>query len=154
MAESGKDHRDESRPSGAASHQGAGGEPPSGRFAYDGLERVFHEKARLGIMASLMARPDGLVFGELKKLCALTDGNLSRHIQVLSEAGFVEVWKGFQRKKPQTLFRMTADGRERFRGYLGELERVVQDMAAARSVAGKVTGDEELPPGFVPVGSN
>ena len=130
----------------------AGKKADDGRFAYDGLERIFHEKARLGIMASLMATPDGLLFGELKKLCALTDGNLSRHIQVLSDAGFVEVWKGFQRKKPQTLFRITADGRERFRGYLGELERVVTDMAAARGTASS-TGREELPPGFVPVGS-
>ena len=50
----------------------------AGRYAYDGLDRVFHEKARLGIMTSLVTRADGLVFGELKSLCNLTDGNLSR----------------------------------------------------------------------------
>ena len=49
----------------------------SGRFAYDGLERVIHEKARLGILASLIAHPDGLLFNDLKDLCSLTDGNLS-----------------------------------------------------------------------------
>ena len=54
----------------------------SGRFAYDGLERVFHEKARLGIMTSLVTNPRGLVFSDLKEFCALTDGNLSRHLQV------------------------------------------------------------------------
>ena len=47
-----------------------------GRFAYEGLERVLHEKARLGIMTSLVTRPEGLLFSELKRLCALTDGNL------------------------------------------------------------------------------
>src|SRR3954462_8133037 len=70
------------------------GEDPSGRYAYDGLERIFHEKARLGIMTSLVTHPDGLLFGELKELCALTDGNLSRHLQALHDAGYVEVWKG------------------------------------------------------------
>ncbi|MES1213362.1 MAG: transcriptional regulator, partial [Singulisphaera sp.] len=49
-----------------------------GRFAYQGLERVLHEKARLGIMTSLVTRPEGLLFNDLKRLCDLTDGNLSR----------------------------------------------------------------------------
>ena len=46
----------------------------SGRFAYDGLERAIHEKARLGIMTSLVAHPSGLAFADLKQLCDLTDG--------------------------------------------------------------------------------
>ena len=54
-----------------------------GRFAYEGLDRVLHEKARLGIMTSLVGRPEGLIFADLKRLCALTDGNLSRHLDVL-----------------------------------------------------------------------
>ena len=53
-------------------------------YAY-GLDRVLHEKARLGIMTSLVGHPKGLAFGDLKKLCNLTDGNLSRHLQVLQE---------------------------------------------------------------------
>ena len=69
---------------------------PAGRYAYEGLERVFHEKARLGIMTSLVTHPRGLPFADLKALCALTDGNLSRHLQVLHEAGFVEVCKGLR----------------------------------------------------------
>src|SRR5207237_6744854 len=56
-----------------------------GRFAYEGLERVLHEKARLGLLTSLMSRPDGLLFGELKTLCQLTDGNLNRHLEALRE---------------------------------------------------------------------
>ena len=62
-------------------------------FSYDGLDRVIHEKARLGLMTSLMAHPKGLAFADLKQLCGLTDGNLSRHLQVLQEAGLVEVDK-------------------------------------------------------------
>src|SRR5438067_8328904 len=83
----------------------------SGRFAYDGLERVIHEKARLGILASLVAHPDGLLFNDLKDLCSLTDGNLSRHLQLLQETGLVEVWKGVKRNRPQTLARLTEAGR-------------------------------------------
>ena len=92
--------------------------PESGRYAYDGLDRVIHEKARLGILTSLLGRPDGLLFNDLKSLCALTDGNLSRHLTILQEAGLVEVWKGLKGKRPQTLVRITDQGRARFREYL------------------------------------
>src|SRR5215212_11680887 len=108
-----------------------------GRFAYVGLERALHEKARLGIMTSLVTRPEGVLFGDLKRLCALTDGNLSRHLDVLREAGLVEVWKGFENRRPQTLCRLSADGRQRFLAYLEELEQVIRDAmpkAAKRSV--------------------
>ncbi|MEX0585264.1 MAG: helix-turn-helix domain-containing protein, partial [Pirellulales bacterium] len=66
-----------------------------GRFAYLGLERVMHEKARLGILTSLVGHAAGLLFTDLKELCALTDGNLNRHLKVLQDAGLVEVLKGF-----------------------------------------------------------
>jgi DNA-binding MarR family transcriptional regulator len=106
----------------------------TGRFAYDGLERVFHEKARLSILTSLVAHPRGLVFADLKELCALTDGNLSRHLQVLHEAGFIEINKGFERNRPQTLCLLTPEGRRRFLEYINVLESVVADaLAAARS---------------------
>jgi DNA-binding transcriptional ArsR family regulator len=98
-----------------------------GRFAYDGLDRVLHEKARLGILSSLVAAPDGLRFGDLKKLCTLTDGNLSRHLEVLRESGIVEVWKGFENRRPQTLCRLSPEGRGRFVEYLQELEGVIRD---------------------------
>src|SRR4051812_47006238 len=111
------------------------GDDASGRFAYDGLERVFHEKARLGIMTSLVTHPKGLVFSDLKELCALTDGNLSRHLQVLHEAGLVEVWKGFQRNRPQTLCRLTEEGRRRFLEYINVLENVVADALPAAKAA-------------------
>ena len=96
-------------------------------FAYEGLDRVLHEKARLGILSSLMANPNGLLFTELKELCDLTDGNLARHMQTLQEAGLVEVWKKTEGKRPQTLVRMTDAGRERFMEYIGLLEQIVGD---------------------------
>jgi DNA-binding transcriptional ArsR family regulator len=80
----------------------------TGRFAYDGLERLIHEKARLSILTSLVTNPQGLLFNDLKELCSLTDGNLSRHLQVLHEARLVEVWKGVQNGRPQTLCRRGA----------------------------------------------
>jgi DNA-binding MarR family transcriptional regulator len=110
----------------------------AGRFAYEGLDRVLHEKARLGILTALVTRPDGLLFGELKQLCALTDGNLSRHLDVLSEAGLVEVQKGFAGRRPQTTCRLTPRGRRRFRDYLAQLEQVLRD-AHARDEAARET---------------
>ena len=103
----------------------------SGRFAYDGLDRVIHEKARLGVLTSLIAHPKGVVFGDLKKMCALTDGNLSRHLQVLEEAKLIEIVKGYDHNRPQTICRITAQGRQRYLGYLKVLEQVVRDAARA-----------------------
>jgi DNA-binding MarR family transcriptional regulator len=99
----------------------------SGQFSYDGLDRVIHEKARLGILASLAAQADGLLFNDLKQLCALTDGNLSRHLAVLTAAGLVEFSKGQRGSRPQTRYRLTASGRRRFAEYIGVLEKVVAD---------------------------
>jgi DNA-binding MarR family transcriptional regulator len=106
----------------------------SGRFAYEGLDRVMHEKARLGVLTSLVAHPKGLVFADLKRLCGLTDGNLSRHLQVLHEAGLVEVLKGYDQNRPQTICKITPSGRRRFLNYLTVLEQIVRDAAEASKV--------------------
>lgn len=100
-------------------------------FAYDGLDRVIHEKARLGVLASLAAHRKGLAFGDLRRLCGLTDGNLSRHLQVLHEAGLVEIQKGYEGNRPHTNCRLTPEGRKRFLNYINVLERVVRDASAA-----------------------
>jgi DNA-binding MarR family transcriptional regulator len=123
----------------------------NGRFAYDGLERVFHEKARLGIMTSLVSQPRGVVFSDLKEMCHLTDGNLSRHLQVLNEAGLVEIWKGFHKNRPQTLCRLTDQGRRRFLEYITVLETVVHDaMTAARGDSSPTHNKLNLADGFSP----
>jgi DNA-binding transcriptional ArsR family regulator len=121
-------------------------EPETGRFAYEGLDRALHEKARLGILTSLVAHPDGVKFGDLRTLCALTDGNLSRHLDVLKEARLVDVWKGFEGRRPQTIVRLTPEGRRRFVAYLEELERVVRDaLPKAERAPGR---PRPLPPGW------
>ncbi|MCC6673505.1 MAG: transcriptional regulator [Planctomycetes bacterium] len=99
-------------------------------FAYAGLDRVMHEKARLSILTALLARPEGVLFPELKELCGLTDGNLSRHVTVLQEARLVEVWKGQEGPRSKTLIRMSQAGRRAFVAYLDELERVIRDARA------------------------
>ena len=103
----------------------------SAPFSYEGLDRVIHEKARLGLLTSLMAHPKGLAFADLKQLCGLTDGNLSRHLAVLQEAGLVEVTKGYEGNRPHTTCRLTRSGRRRFLDYLAVLERLVRDAKAA-----------------------
>lgn len=105
-------------------------EADAGRFAYEGLDRVLHEKARLGILTALVTHPDGLSFNELARLCDLTDGNLSRHLDVLAEAGLVKITKGFEGRRPHTSCALTPTGRKRFREYLTQLEKVLRDAAA------------------------
>jgi DNA-binding MarR family transcriptional regulator len=118
-----------------------------GRFAYEGLDRIIHEKARLGIIASLATHPGGLLFGDLKELCSLTDGNLSRHLQILNEGGLVQIWKGFNNNRPQTLCRLTAEGLRRFVEYVNVLENVVTDAVGA---ARQPTASPELSEGWSP----
>ena len=81
-------------------------------------------------MASWAAHDRGVLFNDLKRLCALTDGNLSRHLGVLSDAGLVEIWKGTSGSRPQTMYRLTGVGRERFHEYISVLEKVVADAQA------------------------
>ena len=111
-----------------------------GRYAYQGLDRVLHEKARLGILTALAGHPAGLYFTELKELCALTDGNLSRHLSVLADASLVasenappEDGEG----RAQTLYRLSTAGRRRFLDYVAELERVVADAGDAGKARAK-----------------
>jgi DNA-binding MarR family transcriptional regulator len=112
---------------------------------------VFHEKARLGIMTSLVSQPRGVIFCDLKEMCHLTDGNLSRHLQVLNEAGLVEIWKGFHKNRPQTLCRITDEGRRRFFEYINVLETVVHDaMTAARDVSPPAPNKVNLADGWSP----
>ena len=115
-------------------------------FAYEGLDRIIHEKARLGMLTSLMAHPKGLAFADLKQLCGLTDGNLSRHLQVLQEAGLIAIDKRFERNRPLTTCRMTAVGRKRFLAYLGVLEQVVRDAAEAAESGDLSAGASRLRP--------
>lgn len=107
------------------------GEGRANQYAYPGLDRVIHERARLSVLTSLARYAKGLRFNDLKALCGLTDGNLSRHMQVLQEAGLVEVVKTFDQNRPQTTCYLTEEGHKRYVDYLAVLEQVVRDAAAA-----------------------
>lgn len=115
------------------------------RFAYEGLDRVIHERARLSLLTSLAANPKGLTFGGLKQLCALTDGNLNRHLRVLEKAKMVSTVRGYDRNRPQTVCHITVSGRKRYVEYLSTLEQVVRDAA-------KIT-EEEPAAGMSPLPS-
>jgi DNA-binding MarR family transcriptional regulator len=108
-------------------------ESPASPFAYKGLDRVIHERARLSVLTSLITNHRGLTFGDLKQLCDLTDGNLSRHLAVLEKEKMVEIVKGLDHNRPQTSCRITASGRARYLEYLSTLEQVVRDAAKVTS---------------------
>jgi predicted ArsR family transcriptional regulator len=97
-------------------------------FSYPGLERIFHERGRLAICTCLIAHPDGLSFTELQAACDLSDGNLNRHVHVLAELGIVITEKLRGSGRPQTVYRITKRGRQRFLAYVDELEAVVRDV--------------------------
>jgi len=105
-------------------------------FAYEGLDRLIHEHARLSVLTALMTNGAGLAFNDLKRMCNLTDGNLSRHLQVLEEAGLITIFKGIEGNRSLTLCRITTDGRKKYIEYLSVLEQVVTDAADAIQVEG------------------
>jgi predicted ArsR family transcriptional regulator len=89
------------------------------------LDRVIHEKGRLGIMSLLAASPQ-LAFTELRDTLNMTDGNITAHLRTLQESGYVAVTKSFQSGRPLTTFALTAAGRKAFATYIDLLEQIVQ----------------------------
>lgn len=116
---------------------------PSGRFSYDGLDRVMHEKARLGILSSLAVHEAGLLFSDLRKLCSLTDGNLNRHLAVLNDAGLIETWKGPSGSRPQTLYRLSDNGRRQFADYISLLDSIVANARPSEKQKENVRSSED-----------
>lgn len=120
--------------------------PAEGRFAYTGLDRVIHERARLSVLTALLTHTKGQTFNELKQLCALTDGNLARHLEVLEKEGFVRISKGQDGNRPQTMCRITASGRARYMEYLATLEQVLRDAAEEGRAAAEEPRGKPLRP--------
>ena len=98
---------------------------------YDALEKIFHEPNRLSIMSALCAADSGMTFNELKEQCALTDGNLNRHLKALEEAGAVKIRKAFVDAKPRTTVFLSAAGLKRFNEYLAALAEVLERARGA-----------------------
>jgi Winged helix DNA-binding domain len=117
---------------------------PASLFLLPGIWQVIFS---LGVFSScrFLPRPvsavgaKGLAFGDLKPLCALTDGNLSRHLCVLEKGKMVGMVKEYHRNRPQTVCHITASGRQRYVEYLSTLERAVRD-AAKITKEGPATG--------------
>jgi DNA-binding MarR family transcriptional regulator len=89
------------------------------------LDRLIHERMRLGIVSALAAN-ETLTFNELKGLLGCSDGNLSVHARRLEEAGYVACLKSFEDRLPRTAYRLTAEGRRALERYLGHLEAVIR----------------------------
>ena len=91
------------------------------------LDRLIHERLRLGILSALSVN-ESLTFNELKKLIETTDGNLSVHARKLEEAGYISVAKSFEGRMPRTDYRLTAAGRRALERYLDHMEALIQAM--------------------------
>ncbi|MBD5655692.1 MAG: transcriptional regulator, partial [Candidatus Eremiobacteraeota bacterium] len=100
-------------------------------FAYEGLERIFHERGRLAVCTCLIANTDGMSFKALQDACALTDGNLHRHLQALAETGVVTLERTRSGGRPTTTVRITQPGKRRFLAYIDELETVLRAVDAS-----------------------
>jgi DNA-binding HxlR family transcriptional regulator len=101
--------------------QGAAGKP------IPDLDRLIHERMRLGIVSALAAN-DSLTFNELKKLLNTTDGNLSVHARKLEEATYISCTKSFEGRMPKTEYRLTDAGKRAFERYLNHMEALIQAM--------------------------
>lgn len=91
------------------------------------LDRLIHERLRLGILSALSVN-EALTFGELKKLLDTTDGNLSVHARKLEEAGYLSCTKSFEGRMPRTEYKLTTAGRRALERYLDHMEALIQAM--------------------------
>jgi DNA-binding HxlR family transcriptional regulator len=91
------------------------------------LDRLIHERMRLGIVSALAVN-DALSFNDLKRLMRTTDGNLSVHARKLEEAGYVSCTKSFEGRMPKTEYRLTRAGRQALERYLDHMEALIRAM--------------------------
>ena len=102
----------------------------AGKPASDGLDRLVHERVRLGIVSALAAE-ERLSFGDLKAVLKTSDGNLSVHARKLENAGYIEVTKGFEDRKPKTEYSLTAKGRKALDTYIDRMETLLGEAREA-----------------------
>ena len=111
-------------------------QPQSAQQALENIDRVFHEKARLGILTAMVTSPDGMNFNDLKDVCCLTDGNLNRHLKVLIDAKIMSVKKSGQGRNTNSTYKLTAGGSRAFQNYIDSLEAVVRQAQQANPKIG------------------
>ena len=93
------------------------------------LDRLIHERMRLGIVSALAAN-ESLSFSDLKKLLSTTDGNLSVHARKLEEAKYIVCDKYFEGRLPKTVYRLSLAGRHALERYLDQMEALIHSMRA------------------------
>ncbi len=92
------------------------------------IDKIFHDRIRLGIMSTLVASEHEVSFTDLVNLLDVTRGNLSVHIKVLETNQFVKTKKSFVENKPRTTVHVTAKGRKAFEQYLNVLEEIIKGV--------------------------
>ena len=97
------------------------------KSAAPNLDRLIHERLRLGIISALAAN-ESLTFSDLKNLMNTTDGNLSVHARKLEEAGYISCSKYFEGRLPKTEYKLTAAGRSALENYLSHMESLIKQM--------------------------
>ncbi len=112
---------------GAALGPVSSGPHGGGPESAPGLDRLIHERMRLGIVSALAVN-EKLSFNDLKKLLNTTDGNLSVHARKLEEAGYIGCTKYFDGRVPKTDFRLTPEGRQALERYLDHMEALIRAM--------------------------
>jgi DNA-binding HxlR family transcriptional regulator len=98
---------------------------PAVQVSAQDLDRLIHERLRLGIVSALAAN-DSLTFSELKRLLKTTDGNLSVHARKLEDSSYVACSKSFDGRVPKTEYRLTAAGRRALERYLAHMEALIR----------------------------
>jgi DNA-binding HxlR family transcriptional regulator len=101
--------------------------PAKEKSAAPNLDRLIHERLRLGIISALAAN-ESLTFSDLKKLMNTTDGNLSVHARKLEEAGYISCTKFFEGRLPKTEYKLTTAGRSALEKYLSHMESLIKQM--------------------------
>ena len=91
------------------------------------LDRLIHERMRLGIVSALVVN-ESLSFNELKRLLDTTDGNISVHARKLEDAGYITCTKGFEGRIPRTDYRLTVAGRKALERYVNHMEALISAM--------------------------
>jgi DNA-binding HxlR family transcriptional regulator len=100
------------------------------KHAAPNLDRLIHERMRLGIVSALAAN-ESLTFNDLKILMATTDGNLSVHARKLEDGGYIACLKSFEGRLPKTEYKLTAAGRRALENYIGHMETLIQQVRNA-----------------------
>jgi DNA-binding HxlR family transcriptional regulator len=110
-----------------AATKGEDVEAPQPKHTAHALDRLIHERMRLGIVSALAAN-ESLTFNALKNLMNTTDGNLSVHARKLEDSGYIACTKSFEGRLPKTEYKLTAIGKRALESYLNHMETLIQQM--------------------------